>query len=502
MGFSNTLRHFPKKISQELVDYVRDEVFLESRYLFVYKKKGIQYGYCSHCKKEYITNTYPKSGLAHNQETVCDKCNSVVTVKSAGRGRKNLYAVAYVVWYEKSLVNPEAIVARGMIVSRDYQDFRNTETQYSTVSYYTFEPGYSEQWVYHGWRNEWAKLKNIRSEITGTMLYKSTFVSHDSVAAAVKGTPFQYSTWEYYKELHDREDLVHFFSLAARYSCIEYLTKIGFRKFIEAKIIGLRTYGAINWNGTTLEKVTRLSKSELKQLRREPVIPTPELLFVYQTLRKHGLTISFEQAFSLDDSFIEVAQKLSEPLDFVTKYTLKQLAKSPLSYRVGSSVIRDLRDYWEEAEELGFDLEKEHIKYPNNLQEAHEDTTKRIKVKVNKELNEKINNRLPALNKRSFSYGQLHLRPAASSLELFEEGKQLIHCVGRYATRYAEGDTDIYVLRHNASPDKPFYTLEIQRNVVVQCRGFKNRDMTKEVAAFIEAFKETKLTKRKNKLSA
>ncbi|GAA0434566.1 hypothetical protein GCM10008934_25030 [Virgibacillus salarius] len=489
------LAHFPKEVSQELVDYVRDIVFYESRYVFVKTVKGIQRGYCSHCEKDYMIDQLQP--LKHNETWTCQHCASPVVVKSAGRGRKNLFTDAYVVWYEKSQVDSQAIVAMGLHVCRDYEDYRNVKTMFRKVSMYLFEPGYSEQRVYIGWRDVWSKLKKIRSESTGLMQYKGTFISHENVATTVQNTPFQYSTWESYKNLYGREDLVHFFALAARYSCIEYLTKIGFRKFIEAKLTGLRTYGTINWNGKTLEKVIRLSKSELKQLKRERVIPRPELLYVYQTLKKHGLSVSFETADLLDDLFIEEAIKLHEPLDFVTKYALKQRSKSLLAYHSTSSIIRDLRDYWQEAEELGLDVTKDHIKYPNNLQKAHEDTSRRIKIKVDEKVNEQIKKRLPSLERHSFTQGRLHIRPAASSIELFDEGKALKHCVGQYAKRYAEGDTDIYVIRKNDAPNKSYFTVEIQQNRVIQCRGFRNCNMTKEVAAFIEAFVLEKLKRRK-----
>ncbi|GLO64733.1 PcfJ domain-containing protein [Oceanobacillus kimchii] len=493
--------HFPKQIRQELVDYVKDVVFLESRYLFVRKEKGTQYGYCSHCEKEYVTaHSYIKGALIHNQDTICDKCKSYVTVKSAGRGRKNLFVEAYVVWYEKSQVNPEAIVARGLLVSKEYDDYRNSQINYSVVTSYLFEPGYSEQRVYASWRDTWSKLKKIRSEANGTMLYKDVFISHDNVKGAVQDTPFQYSTWERYCNMFGRKDLVHFFDLAARYSCIEYLTKIGFYKFVEAKLTGSKTYRTINWNGATLEKVTRLSKAELKQLKQEKVFPKPELLYVYHTLKKHGFKVSFETAALLDEMFIEEALKMPEPLAVLAKYALKQRTKrtdSFLSYHYGYSFIRDLRDYWSECEELGLDLSKDHIKFPNDLQKAHTETSKRIKVKVDEALNKKIKKRIPLLVKRSFSHGRLHLRPAASSIELFEEGKQLKHCVGQYAKRYAEGDTDIYVVRKNNAPDEPFYTLEVQKGSIVQCRGFQNKNMTKEVASFIDIFEQVKLKKKK-----
>lgn len=47
----------------------------------------------------------------------------------------------------------------------------------------------------------------------------------------------------------------------------------------------------------------------------------------------------------------------------------------------------------------------------------------------------------------------------------------------------------IFFIRLEADPEKPFYTLE-WKGRVVQCRGFKNCDMTPEVKAFVKAFEQ------------
>jgi hypothetical protein len=49
--------HFPPVISEKLADYVRDEVFIRSRYIFTQRVGKLQIGYCTHCKKTYQTST-------------------------------------------------------------------------------------------------------------------------------------------------------------------------------------------------------------------------------------------------------------------------------------------------------------------------------------------------------------------------------------------------------------------------------------------------------------
>jgi hypothetical protein len=92
------------------------------------------------------------------------------------------------------------------------------------------------------------------------------------------------------------------------------------------------------------------------------------------------------------------------------------------------------------------------------------------------------------------------IRPAKDSIELLEEGKKLSHCVGTYSNKYAEGKTNIFVIRKIDEVDKPFYTLEFFNDSIIQVRGNRNCSPTKEVEAFVEAFKEAKLKNKKTKV--
>ena len=59
--------------------------------------------------------------------------------------------------------------------------------------------------------------------------------------------------------------------------------------------------------------------------------------------------------------------------------------------------------------------------------------------------------------------------------EIKEEGEALRHCVGGYAESHLLGDTSIMCLRKKEEPKKPFYTIEIKNNAVVQIHGFANK---------------------------
>jgi hypothetical protein len=170
-------------------------------------------------------------------------------------------------------------------------------------------------------------------------------------------------------------------------------------------------------------------------------------------------------------------------------------------YTSGSSVLTAWRDYLGECGELGVDIEKDSVLFPNNLYDAHTNTSSRIKIKTDASLNIKIAKRLKDLRKYTFEHSGFLLRPVKDSIELFQEGKALHHCVGGYAGRYAAGTTNIFVIRKSSEPDTPFYTMEviIEKNVaqITQCYGFKHCNPTPEVKAFVEAFTTNKLLTKK-----
>ncbi|MGG4462627.1 PcfJ domain-containing protein, partial [Micromonospora provocatoris] len=65
--------------------------------------------------------------------------------------------------------------------------------------------------------------------------------------------------------------------------------------------------------------------------------------------------------------------------------------------------------------------------------------------------------------------------------------------------RYANGATNIFVIRKRNKPNTPFFTVEIKNDVIHQNRGKRNCLPTKEVEAFIKQFEHVRLSSKKNK---
>ncbi|MBY0054113.1 PcfJ domain-containing protein [Brevibacillus agri] len=500
--------HFPEKQSPEFVSYVENVALLSSRYIFTHRKGKKQYGYCTHCKAEFET-----PGIRHNEFYTCPSCKSHCGVRASGKGRKQMVDDAYVVWYEKSLVNPSAITARGVLVVRDYRgDYRKVSTRISVRAEYLFEPGNSimldRPYLYYSFSH--SEMKNgssifprnsVFSLANGYMANKRKFCSVESIKAAVQGTPFQYSTWESYKN----GDMVEFFALFSKYPCIEYLTKLGMRGLVDAKLLGYKTYGMANWRAKNPLKVLKMSKQEMNELRAVGVPVDPWLLYLRHLSKKDGSNLTFTELARIRSEISETwLSDLHRVLARTTlrkayAYLSKQIGKPDVSGRHSSKgqLLSTWNDYIADCLRLGLDLSREAVLFPSNLYRAHQNTIKQIKVKEDEELRVKFAARAKELVKYRFEALGFLLRPPVDQKELIEEGEALHHCVGTYAPRYAKGETDLLLLRKVDEPDKSFYTMEIRDGKIAQCRGAHNCPPTKEVQAFVNLFTVKKLQTKK-----
>ena len=61
--------------------------------------------------------------------------------------------------------------------------------------------------------------------------------------------------------------------------------------------------------------------------------------------------------------------------------------------------------------------------------------------------------------------------------EILDEGRILKHCVAGYADRHMQGQVTILFMREAAEPDKPFLTIEMDGNRLVQIHGYRNEGL-------------------------
>jgi hypothetical protein len=514
---SEYLSHFSKEVSEDIKRYATDEIFLESRYIFTYREARKKMGFCTHCKNSFsmdgIAVKFPvQSSFSKKKPSTaeCPHCKSKCITKASGRGRSTMIDEGYFVYYEKSQVDPEAIVAMGIYAARDYRgDYTKVDTVYAETAIYIFKMGKSlmlKRYAFYSNREccikvgEYERCKKVHSLCEqGHFASISTGFSKDSVKQSIKNTPFQYSTWDSYIL---GTDFVKFFDFYSKSPCIEYFTKMGLQNLVRGKLEGESTYSAINWRGKTIFKALKITKQELREIKYKKMYISFLFLKIMQESKKNNWGLSIVDVKDIEASYGEHYFNLLQlmlkygSMKKIFGYLSKQYSKNIKQYYSKSSVLTDWRDYIEDCKKLGLDINQEYVLYPKNLYNAHQNTISQIKAKANKELDVKITARLKDLRKYDFSTNDFIIRPVVSTSELINEGKELNHCVGNYADKYAAGTTNILVIRKVNEPDKPYFTLEFKGNEVIQVRGFKNCKTTKEVQEFVDAFTDAKLEKK------
>jgi len=539
-GVREHLLHFDEGFSPEIIDYATNEALKSSKYIFVTKVKKQQYGYCTHCNTEFPTHLPKPTDRAiaeremcgcpaamymdeaymskrMGEKMKCPNCSSIGIIRYAGLGHSSLKDCVFFLYYEKSRLNPKMIVARGIYAKRDYgASYKNVKTQLIDEVYYTFEykkSGRMIKEICESWNSGYhlGFSKTVHSWQSRHPYSYNTY-SRDSIKKAVKDTPFAWSCWESI----EHKDMVDFFDLFSSYPVTEYLLKHGYKSIITEKLErGSVCYGAINWQGKTIESVLRLTKEEYCIIKQNKLNVNSFFLHLIQHCKDRLLGLSIQEIShlaSLTDSLGEIdnlAGSFGKYMSFreALKYCVKQSQKSR-AFRSLYSIINDWKDYASECKKLNMDVTDMRVLFPNDLFKSHQNTTAQIRYAEDKVLTEKIVLRLPELAHLYYQSGQFLIRPAENSLEIVEEGKALKHCVGRYAKEHAEGKTCILFIRNLEKPKNPFFTVEVKENKIVQVRGFENhtpeQDGLTSVNKFVEEFKKhvlsEKLNKRKKKI--
>lgn len=507
LGMDQFDAHFRLEIGKRLYAFVRNNVLDHHRFLFYNRmgKTSIYKGFCSHCKADYVLREsfLPKHGKAWK----CEKCRSTVRLHSSGRGRGKLKASAYVIWYDKSAIDPDVIVATGYKVNLNFEHSINADIEFIPVTRYLFRYGqgaqmairdhYTAGFFYNrathflgGWQ-----MKKQVSSIVGKHYFTryNSVQSSPSMRKAVKGTPFEKSCWQTFRS--DSLDSIYIFSTIAKYPFIEFLAKTGLGEIARKMIHGDSIYRCINLRGKTFESIVGLSKQEFGAWKQACKDLKPETLRAYKWCRDKAERISWEQAerfgpaISQNYNFTKVSSILETvlPKRFV-RYIENQYQKDRRHFGKVEDVVTSYKDYLDEAKSLEMDMQSEAVLYPNLLRVAHHKTTSQVQIKKDEVVNKKIMALQPKLESYWYEDQRFFVRPIKDAGELFAEGKYLQHCVGRYGSTYANGGIVLLVVRRLSDPETPFYTAEIVNDRLVQCRGLRNNAMTTDVKTFMDEY--------------
>lgn len=474
-------------------------------YFYYDAKRGAKKvrGVCSACDQETELE-----GVRHNAEGECPCCGRKFTMKSNKK---------HGLLYDRETASVVQRLREGELVVRIVKAYRS-HRRGEPVSQGFYEEtrvvirqraggGYDAIPYHHSpydvtltpWKKGYPPVMylygpNFNAETCGYLYTRN-------LERELRGTPWQYCQLEpFYRGIHDQMEVAPYLTAYRKSPVIEFFVKLKLF-WLATQIIyhGNSKNGRelVDLQGKNLREVLQIDPSDLPWLQR-PGSNARDLLLL-RILRREGHRpdgefFSWLDAHSISETdCMELALKHTTPHK-LTRYLDKQFAKiAPNSYPGESGTLSDYKDYLGFCEELHYDLKNEFVLFPKHLKQAHDQAQGRIKQKNVEQYDAQIAGFRETLKRQyQFKTKGLIVMPPRSAQEIVIEGQKLHHCVGSYAEDMAKQQCTILFIRRERQKNKPFYTVEVQGDRIIQVRGTNNCAPTPEVKDFLAAWENKK----------
>ncbi len=504
----------PEALPEGLIDYIRREVLPEDR-VIIYKRGNVN-GICTVCGTQVHARgrRFTQSAYA-----TCPNCGArVICVLEDGCAFAANY-IENIVAVQKG-TDGETVFFRQWLLHRDNSArWEHIEDFLQETVRYAIRGNKTAKWQKQGKESyymrteryeldEWTRWQDNR-------IYDGSYFFYPGgIEEALSGTAMQYADLEgYLEEKRHNRNPIYFLEYHAKYPVIEFLWKAGYRNIVHNRIFGMdrENRNAILWERKKLKECFRFPLRILKLMPPEEW-SLNDIQRVNDLWERYGGKITDTEIQLVLESKVDIQlwsratayASVGKILKYIQKQTEKRKEENPDRRNVSKDEsARIYRDYLRECEQLHFDLHDREILFPKDLTAAHNRTMEQVKFERNKADQEKFQKAVEKLEKFAWSEGEFFIRPAREQMELTAEGKALHHCVGGYIRDMAEEKTAIFFLRKANEPDKPFYTLELQKKRVIQCRTEHNAsyDRNPDVKNFVDMWME-KVVKKGGKKKA
>lgn len=283
------------------------------------------------------------------------------------------------------------------------------------------------------------------------------YVITTNIKKLVRNTRYKYSCLDIIAR--NKIDILEYLKVYERHNELELLVKNKNFKLVEDIIR----------NGYT--PIELENKKNLKYLKYDFTLKEFKNA-VYFNLNKYADIKAYGYINAMQ--WINELNKLDQNINKLIHYLHRQ--KQTIDY---------YKDYIETAKEIGMNIGDTRVLYPKKLAKAHDDVMEQYEITKNERISKAIMEYAKELEKLSFKEKKLIIMPAHSQDELIEESKVLEHCVRQYSGRMANRETAIFFIRNTREKNKPYATLELKKNKVVQCRCFKNNKPNENVINFV-----------------
>lgn len=503
---NNRIANLPTEPA-DLKKWVDTRLFNNAHRLY-YKRHG-RYAdlYCTSCKKDCTKATQSGESFEdqfesvistprEGQQGICPLCHATGIYKAKGRKKLDSPEMLKEYFFIAQPYGKTGAVLRYYLAEKGFDLIANKQSEeareevvITEISREFFEKGKKIQRDFHvhdNWNGEniWIDC-NIQGtyhiKILNGAIYPQSYEN-------LKDTILQYSGAEKFSLKYPSYNLFRYMEAYNKYPQVEILSKLGLHKTVIAlmedteKIVDDATAtNPTKFFGIYPERVSELIKRK----------GDTSYLKAYQAEKKVNKRFSDRQieavrvcnlAEYLDTEFFTYAG-LDRLINNLERYAECEAVDGICSRALAHlrAITRRYFDYIRMRKEAGYDLHNSIYLFPRDLNIAHGEMVEEINKDKIKERNAEISLRYPEIKRNyqklcyrySCKVGDYLIRPARDAAEITREGRYLHHCVGsdNYLSKHNKGDSYILFLRKQTEPEKPYVTIEIKGERIVQWYG-------------------------------
>lgn len=490
-----------KPLPKDFDDWIDAVAMAHSRYIYYrYSRKKYMDGYCTHCHQEVKVHK-----VRHRAKGHCPKCGVKVIFLAEGKA-KHIFDHGQVAYFQKT---PKGFLVRYFSVSKSYYgDYRNPKISTKELMREFYEDSLVLGYEYRQFKQT-GKIRWCQDWMKYSFLDVAVYTKN--LHAVLKNTRYQYCAL---KEFASRWDgaAVNPYGYLKRYQSmpeIEYFVKAG----LYAMAYELTSYSnyayRVQRNKKSLHEMLGVSKQNFRFIQACDM--SFYQLDIYNKLCKQGVNLSIGEFKRFYDTYRKNMDVIFALLQYTSLHKAERYCNGFIDRQYDLLTIMGIwKDYICFCRELGYDLKNSFVLFPKDLLVAHklayQDVLNRREQERRKKIQQEERRAKRLLKKYRNLYAWKDNRFAVvvpkDLLEIKEEGHTLHHCVATYTSRVADGTSIILFVRDLQSPDKPFYTMELQKNKIIQCRGYSNHVMTSEVQEFVKRYESRVLKKIREKNAA
>ena len=494
--------------------WLKDGPLLSSRYIF-YKRTNhkIAHCFCTHCENHFQVEK-DKHALfpAHNKSGFCPVCHSKITYKSWGMVSR-IYDSTNVAIFQRS--RKGELLLRYFTTKWEYNSSENRREisfceqarlffDFSGRITGQYKYGYSSKTDRCGWYDTKDRITGDPRQIdyrinlgmyrtVVNVWFQERFLYPYNLHAMLQQANLSYDLKWY---LRGAVDVTSCLLRGKQYPYAPSLYRIGMEKV--AKDILENCYSPITPDlPGPLHKKLGISKEALGWVKENNWgMEEINLLATIgeKTTKKDFLWILQNQLAAKHVAYLRKLVSFQKMANYLSKQVKKGI---PNGIQYGSYSIKDgaqqWSDYLQMCENLGYDIKQDRILFPKNLRDEHDKVVQLTRVRIDPEIDRKIQKIYPTLDLNySYTDGAYLIRPPKDFQEFIDEGANLLHCVctNGYYIKHVEGSNLIFFVRKNDNPDEPFCTVEydVEKCKVLQLYGFRDRKPAKEVQDFVDGW--------------